>query len=145
MNELAKLEALAQHTGLLTWDGDKGPEPENLEKFTRQAAFELREQGFGNIRDEGAENVDAVLINTIMNRNTGEVFEVVADAGAERQRVAFAQVDNLDDDLFVEPEDQFQQEREEADSPAAAAAPTSDKARRKHDRKRGSAKPRKRG
>lgn len=107
MNEQAKLERLAEVSGLLRFHTDPETNKQRVAKFTRAAAWELRDGGWGNVRKDGGTHVQNLDIDKIMNWNTGEVVDIVIDAGIERQRVGWQVVDRLPRERWAAPHDEL--------------------------------------
>lgn len=93
MNELAKLQALYQRRGINLGQGDEGERLRRCAAFTRAAAWELRETGWGNIRKTGGVQVNGLDVDKLFNRDTREVVDIIIASGGDAPRVAWQQTE----------------------------------------------------
>ena len=110
MAEREILDDLAERTGLLLPRENKPEQEQRVAKFTRIAAWLLRDKGWGNVKKTGGTRVDNKSVDKLIHRDTGVVVDIVGksdgptpeDSGVPR--VSWTPVDKLDPkEYFVEP------------------------------------------
>jgi hypothetical protein len=89
MSEVGRLEGLEARLGLLRRSGTEQQLLENAAAFTRAAAWELREEGWANVRKTSGSHVQNLDVDKILNRHTLEMVDIVVGAGALGQHVAW--------------------------------------------------------
>lgn len=105
MNEPERLQALQQRTHLITdLPNDRALQVERCAEFTRRAAWELRDLGWGNVRKEAGANVRGLSIDKIINGRTGEMRDIIVSSDSENPHLTWDLVDaNASLSFYVAP------------------------------------------
>lgn len=89
MTELDILRELNARTGLVAPLADKVQQVHRHAEFTRRAAWALRDRGWGSLRKTTGAHVDGKSIDKIIQRDSGEVRDLIVDSDGNEPRVTF--------------------------------------------------------
>lgn len=102
--ELDAVMRVAQTTGLLNIGIGIPARLVNVQAFTRECAKELAPIGWGMLFKTTGLNIDQLSIDSIVNRETGDVARIVRDAGYPNAAAAFEVRPAAAGQLWVDPE-----------------------------------------
>ncbi len=104
MSELDVLNALNNRIQLVPKGTTEEELTVNAAAFTRAAAWELRADGWGNIRKDAGTAVAGLDVDKLLNRHTGQGVDIVVAAGTKSARVAWQPFEGRDIlDRWIEP------------------------------------------
>lgn len=89
MTPLERLQLLQAATGLIAANVDKTVQVNRCAEFTRRAAYELRDLGWGNIAKTSGANVQGLSIDKMVNPRAQSLTDIIVDTDGDNPSLAW--------------------------------------------------------
>jgi len=95
VNEFETLQGLQARTHLIADLDDKDQQQQNVAAFTRLAAWELRDFGYGNLKKTSGAAIRGLSIDKLIHRDTGAVMDICTNSDTDNPGLSWNHVDDL--------------------------------------------------